>query len=100
MATRSAARTTSVKRKKAASAVLLRYRDSDTAFGVSRNTATRLAKTLGLAETQGIHGALAPFARQTLPRYEPDDGPLTEAQKKEIERLQPSGRMKVKASLF
>ena len=100
MATRSAARTTTTKRKKATSAVLLRYRDNDTAFGVSRNTATRLAKTLGLSETQVIHVALAQFARQTLPNYEPDDGPLTDAQKKEIERLQPSGRMKVEASLF
>jgi len=100
MATRSSARTTSAKRKKTASAVLLRYRDTDTAFGVSRNTATRLAKTLGLSETQVIHVALAQFARQTLPSYEPDDGPLTDEQKKEIERLQPSGRMKVKASLF
>ena len=100
MATRSAARTTTAKRKKAASAVLLRYRDSDTAFGVSRDTATRLAKTLGLSETQVIHVALAQFARKTLPSYEPDDGPLTDARKGEIERLQPSGRMKVEASLF
>lgn len=100
MATRSAARTTTAKRRKTASVVLLRYRDSDTAFGVSRDTATRLAKTLGLSETQVIHVALAQFARQTLPSYEPDDGPLTDAQKEEIERLQPSGRMKVEASLF
>lgn len=100
MATRSAARTATAKGKKAASAVLLRYRDSDTAFGVSRNTATRLAQTLGLSETQVIHVALAQFARQTLPKYEPDDGPLTAAQTKKIEQLQPSGRMKVKASLF
>jgi len=88
------------KRKKAVNAVLLRYRDKDTAFGVSRDTATRLAKTLGLSETQVIHVALAQLARQTLPGYEPDDGPLTDAQKREIERLQPSGRMKVEASLF
>ena len=100
MATRSGARTATTKSKKAASAVLLRYRDSDTAFGVSRDTASRLAKTLGLSETQVIHVALAQFARQTLPSYEPDDGPLTDAQRKEIERLQPPGRMKVKSSLF
>ena len=100
MATRSAARSATAKGKKAASAVLLRYRDSDTAFGVSRSTATRLAENLGLSETQVIHVALAQFARQTLPKYEPDDGPLTDAQKKKIKRLQPSGRMNVKASLF
>lgn len=100
MAIRFRARTTTAKRKKAANAVLLRYLDNDTAFGVSRNTITRLAKTLGLSETQVIHVALAQSARQTLPGYEPEYGPLTDAQKKEIERLQPSGRMKVKASLF
>ena len=93
-------RQSAAKRRKTPSAVLLRYRDADTAFGVSRRTATRLAETLGLSETQVIHVALAQFARQTLPQYEPDDGPLTQAQKKAIERLQTRGRMKVKASLF
>ncbi len=89
------------KRKKlAASRILLRYRETDSEYGVSRQTATRLAQTLGLSETQVIHVALAKFARQTLPQYEPDDGPLTDEQMKAIERLQPRGRMKVKASLF
>ncbi|MDZ4819031.1 MAG: hypothetical protein SGJ20_08670, partial [Planctomycetota bacterium] len=62
MATRSASK--AVKSTKPASAVLLRYRDADTAFGVSRGTATQLAETLGLSETQVIHVALAQFARQ------------------------------------
>ena len=84
MATRSAARTTTGKRKKAASSILLRYRESDTAFGVSRTTVTRLAETFDLSETEVIHVALAQFARQTLPSYEPDGGPLTDEQKKEI----------------
>jgi transcriptional regulator with XRE-family HTH domain len=38
--------------------------------------------------------------RQPLARYEPDNGPLTTAQRKAIKRAQPGGRMKVKASLF
>lgn len=88
------------RKKPAASRILLRYRETDSEYGVSRKTATRLAQTLGLSETQVIHVALARFARQTLPRYEPDDGPLTAKQKKTIERLQPPGRMKVKTSLF
>lgn len=88
------------RRKPAVSRILLRYRDTDSDYGVSRETAIRLAHTLGLSETQVIHVALAKFARQTLPQYEPDNGPLTAAQKKAIERLQPRGRMKVKASLF
>jgi hypothetical protein len=90
----------SKRKKPAASSILLRYRDTDSDYGVSRKTATRLAQTLGLSETQVIHVALAKFARQALPQYEADNGPLTAAQEKAIERLQPRGRMKVKASLF
>lgn len=94
------ARPTPAKRKKAVAGILLRYRESDTTFGVTRATATRLAKTLGLSETQVIHVALAHFARQNLPAYEADDGPLTDEQMRAIERLQPPGRMKVKSRLF
>ena len=75
-----------------------RFRQS--AYGVTRKTTTRLAKTLGLSETQVVHVALANLARQTLPRYEPDDGPLTQKQMDQIRRMQPPGRMKVKKSLF
>jgi len=90
----------SKRKRPAGSGILLRYRETDTAYGVSRRTATRLAKVLGLSETQVIHVALAQFARQNLPRYEPDGGPLTAEQKDAIRKLQPSGRMTVKESLF
>lgn len=80
--------------------ILLRYRDVDSAYGVSRRTAKKLADTLGLSETQVIHVALAQFARQNLPQYEPDDGPLTQEQVEELRRLQPPGRMKARESLF
>ena len=92
------AKSTAARRKPAG--ILLRYRDRDTAYGVTRKTTTRLAKTLGLSETQVVHVALANLARQTLPRYEPDDGPLTPEQMNQIRRMQPPGRMKVKKSLF
>lgn len=96
-----ASKRTSAKRKQPApSGILLRYREKDTAYGVTRKTTTRLADTLGLSETQVVHVALANLARQTLPRYELDDGPLTEAQMDAIDRLQPPGRMKVTKSLF
>ncbi len=83
-----------------AQGILLRYRDADTPYGVTRKTASQLAKTLGLTETQVIHAALAHFARQNLPRYEADAGPLTREQKETLLELQPSGRMTVKESLF
>jgi hypothetical protein len=93
-------RSTARRRKTAGPGILLRYRDSDSAYGVSRGTAIKLAETLGLSETQVIHVALAQFARQNLPQYEPDDGPLTPGQMEEIRRLQPPGRMKTRESLF
>ena len=80
--------------------ILLRYRDSDTPYGVSRKTASKLAETLGLSETQVIHVALAQLASQTLPRYEPDDGPLTERQARAIRKLAPQGGMTDKDKLF
>ena len=87
-------------RKARGEGILLRYRDRDTAHGVTRDTAVKLAETLGVSETQVVHIALAQLAEQTLPRYEIDGGPLTGEQKEEIRRLQPSGRMKTRESLF
>jgi len=87
-------------RKPSASGILLRYRDKDTAYGVTRKTTTRLARTLGLSETQVVHVALANLARQTLPRYEPDDGPLTPEQLAAIDKLVPQGRFKPTKRLF
>jgi len=96
----SAKQSSSRRKPPAAQGILLRYRDADTPYGVTRKTASQLAKTLGLSETQVIHAALAHFARQNLPRYEADTGPLTPKQKETILELQPAGRMSVKESLF
>jgi hypothetical protein len=90
----------SKRKQPSGSSILLRYRDQDTPYGVTRQTTAKLAETLGLSETQVVHVALANLARQTLARYEADTGPLTEEQMKAIRRLQPPGRMKVKKSLF
>lgn len=80
--------------------ILFRYRGEDTIAGVSRKTAVRLAKTLGLTETQAIHLALANLAKETLPNYEADEGPLTAAQLRAIKRLEPQGRLVEGDSLF
>src|SRR5947207_13994427 len=82
-------------RKPAASGILLRYRDKDTAYGVTRKTTTRLARSLGLSETQFVHVALANLARQTLPRYEPDDRPVTPEQLAPTAKLFPQRRFKL-----
>jgi hypothetical protein len=95
------AKRTLAKRKPAAGGgLLLRYRDRDTAYGVTRKTATRLAQTLGLSETQVVHVALANLARQTLPRYEADNGPLTAEQLAAIDKLVPQGRLRPSRRLF
>lgn len=84
------AKSATARRKKApTSGILLRYRDKDSALGVSRDTANRLAETLGVSETQVIHVALAQLARQTLPRYEVDNGPLDDAQYASIAKQVP-----------
>lgn len=93
-------RAASKRKKSTGPGILLRYRDKDSAYGVSRATAVKLADTLGVSETQVIHVALAHLAKQTLPRYEIDNGPLTEEQMDEIRRLQPAGRMKTREKLY
>ncbi|MGB5082043.1 MAG: hypothetical protein WBO23_15005 [Burkholderiales bacterium] len=91
----------SATQRKPPSGILLRYREKDTAYGVTRKTTTRLAQTLGLSETQVVHVALANLARQTLPRYEPDDGPLTDEQMAAIRKLVPQrGFVSYKKRLF
>ncbi|MGH8704175.1 MAG: hypothetical protein ACREUO_02035 [Burkholderiales bacterium] len=97
----SAKRTATKRSPRAGSGILLRYRDKDTAYGVTRKTTTRLARTLGLSETQVVHVALANLARQALPRYEPDDGPLTDEQMAAIRKLVPQrGFVSDKKRLF
>ena len=96
-----AKRTASKRKQPAPAGILLRYRDKDTAYGVTRTTTTRLAETLGLSETQVVHVALANLARQTLPRYELDDGPLTDEQMAAIRKLVPQrGFVSHKKRLF
>ena len=80
---------TTRRKKPPIAGILLRYREKDSALGVSRETATKLAESLGVSETQVIHVALAQLARQTLPRYEVDNGPLSDEQYNAIEKQVP-----------
>ena len=68
---------------------------------VSRETAKRLAASLGVDETQAIHHALRDLAVRLLPQYEADDGPLTGAQRRQIRKAIPQRkRRRVRSSLF
>ena len=65
--------------------LLLGFRLKNTSAGVTRATVQARSTALDIPETGVIHLALAKLARDTLPAYEPDDGPLTAAQLKAIQ---------------
>lgn len=84
--------------------LLLKFREKDTPHGVTRETLRTIAKEMEMSETQAIHLALSKLARDVLPAYEPDDGPLTAKQLKalraEAEKLMPTGKTLRFRSLF
>lgn len=87
--------------KRSSDQIAFRYRPSDSSAGVTRSTALRLASALGVDETQAIHLALHAMAVRVLPQYEPDDGPLTASQMRQIKKLAGSiDTTHVRSSLF
>jgi hypothetical protein len=76
------------------------YRSADSATGVTRKTAQRLAKHLGVDETQEIHRALFELATKVSPQYAADDGSLTAMQVRQIKKRAKTGAKKsVRSSL-
>lgn len=59
---------------------LFQLRPRDNEFGVSEETFLRLMDELALNQTELVHKALRNLAKEVLPAYEPDDGPLSDAQ--------------------
>jgi hypothetical protein len=87
--------------RSSADQIAFRYRSVDSASGITRKTAKRLAERLGVDETQAIHQALHALAARILPQYEADDGPLTAAQLRQIKKRVPQGtKRSVRSSLF
>ena len=81
--------------------IAFRYRSVDSATGITRETAKRLAEQLGVDETQAIHRALHDLAVRLLPQYEADDSPLTSVQLRQIKKRVPQGvKRSVRSSLF
>ena len=81
--------------------IAFRYRATDSATGITRETAKRLAEHLGVDETQAIHIALHDLAVKVLPQYEADDGALTAAQVRQIKKRVPQGgKRSMRSSLF
>ncbi len=87
--------------KAATAQIAFRYRPQDSATGVTRSTAKRLADVLGVDETQVIHLALHELATKFLPQYEVDEGALTKAQLNQIKKSAPKAKGgTVRSSLF
>lgn len=81
--------------------IAFRYREKDTAMGVTRDTARRLAEALGVDETTMLHMALRKLANVTLPQYPMDNGPLTDEQFTKLQGLSPKvSKKSVRSSLF
>ena len=81
--------------------IAFRYRPHDSATGVTRTTAKRLAEVLGVDETQVIHLALHELATKVLPQYEVDDGALTKTQFSQVKKSAPKAKSgKLRSSLF
>ncbi len=57
--------------------LLLKFRAKSTRYGVTRETLKALAAELDTTETMVVHLAISRFAKEVLPAYEGDDGPLS-----------------------
>lgn len=84
--------------------MLLKFRDKDSRFGVTRDTVRALASALDISETLVVHMALSRFAEDLLPAYEPDDGALNARQlaalRKAAAKVLPTGKLTNRSSLF
>lgn len=78
--------------EKSTGSFLVRLRKQDTPTGVTPATIELLSEQTGLTKTEVVHLALRQFADRHLPRYEPDDGPLTKAQLDAIRAASPASQ--------
>ncbi|MDC7830323.1 MULTISPECIES: hypothetical protein [Pseudomonas] len=70
----------SLNAEKQTESFLLRLRKKDTPTAVSSSTVELLMEQTGMSKTEVAHLALRQMADRYLPKYELDDGPLTDAQ--------------------
>lgn len=66
---------------------LIQLRAVDNEYGVSEATFARMMEALSLNQTELVHRALRNLAREVLPAYEMDEGPLSDAQHEAIRAL-------------
>jgi hypothetical protein len=84
--------------------LLLKFRAKDTPFGVTRETVKKIAALYDLSETEVVHMALSRLAKDELPAYEADDGPLTAQEVSALRKVAaaslPKGKVLRKETLF
>lgn len=68
--------------------LLLNFALSEAAFAVTRETVKALRERLGFSnETQVVQYALATLRDSVMPRYEADDGPVSEPMLRHIRKV-------------
>ncbi len=86
------------------SSLLLKFRARNTQFGVTRETVKAMAERFDLSETEVVHMALSRMAKEELPAYEADDGPLPagalRSLRQRADAALPKGKVLSKQSLF
>lgn len=84
--------------------LLLKFKNKDTPYGVTRETLKAIADEMGVTETMAIHVALSRLAKDVLPAYEPDDGPLSKSDLAHVRRVAqpmlPKGKVRNTRSLL
>ena len=80
-----------------ASGLLLKFRSRNTQFGVTRETVKAMAAQFDLSETEVVHMALSRMAKDELPAYEADEGPLSASDMKALTKIAQAALPKGKA---
>jgi hypothetical protein len=84
--------------------LLLKFKSKDSPYGVTRETLKALAEEMDVSETMAVHLAISRFAKEVLPAYEMDEGPLTAADiarvRKAAKPMLPKGKVLNKRSLL
>lgn len=84
--------------------LLLKFRGKDSPYGVTRETLKALSEELHVSETMAVHLAISRFAREVLPAYAADDGPLAPEYlswlKATAKARAPKGKVTRKQTLF
>ena len=83
--------------------LLLKFKAKDSPYGVTRETLKLLAEEMDVSETMVLHLAISRFAKEVLPAYEMDDGPLKKTDidfvREKAKQMMPKGKVLATRSL-